>query len=83
MGAMTTRHNDPEAIRLWRRAGRSRDLRWLLDGLLKNRNLGRILLLSPPEFFGEVQVPAGRLSFQFRLLDSHISATACKSCSQL
>jgi hypothetical protein len=63
-------HNDPAADRLWRQCRHDVDLRWLLEGVLSARNpeLGRILLLSPVEVFGEIQVPMGRkLSLLFRL----------------
>jgi hypothetical protein len=63
-------HNDPEADRIWRRCRRDADLRWLLEGVLSSRkpDLGRALLLSPVELFGEVQAPLGpKLLLLFRL----------------
>lgn len=65
-----TSHIDPNAERLWRRCKGNPRLRWLLDGILNARTpeLGRILLLSPVELFGETQVRLGtKLSLRFRL----------------
>jgi hypothetical protein len=63
-------HHDPDADRLWKRCRHDADLRWLLEGVLNSRSpeMGRILLLSPVEVFGEIQAPMGRkLSLLFRL----------------
>jgi hypothetical protein len=63
-------HNDKDADRLWKRCRNDANLRWLLEGVLTPRQseLGRTLLLSPVEVFGEVQAPVGRkLSLLFRL----------------
>jgi hypothetical protein len=63
-------HNDPDADRLWRRCRNEANLRWLLEGVLTSRKpeLGRMLLLSPIEFFGEVQARLGsKLSLRFHL----------------
>src|SRR5260370_462134 len=62
--------NDKDADRIWRRCRNDADLRWLLDGVLTSRmpELGRMLLLSPVEFFGEVQTRLGpKLSLKFHL----------------
>jgi hypothetical protein len=52
-------HNDPAADRIWRRCRYDANLRWLLEGVLSSQKpeLGRALLLSPVEFFGEIQKP--------------------------
>jgi hypothetical protein len=63
-------HNDPDADRLWRRCRNDANLRWLLEGILTSRKpeVGRILLVSPIEFFGEVQARIGpKLSLRFHL----------------
>lgn len=63
-------HNDPEADRIWRRCRYDANLRWLLEGVLSSRKpeLGRTLLLSPVEFFGEIQARVGpKLSLLFHL----------------
>ena len=60
----------PDADRLWRRCRYDADLRWLLEGVLTSRKpeLGRTLLLSPVEFFGETQARVGpKLSLLFHL----------------
>ena len=64
------RHDD-SAEQLWSRCRRDKKLRWLLQGVLSSRNssLGRILLLSPTELFGETQARVGqKLSVRFRLV---------------
>src|SRR6202046_4848896 len=55
-------HKDAAADRLWRRCRKDADLRWLLEGVLNSRApaLGRTLLLSPVEFFGQVQAKIGK-----------------------
>jgi hypothetical protein len=60
-------HNDLDADRLWRRCRNDATLRWLLEGVLSSRNpeIGRVLLLSPVELFGEIQA---RLGPKFALL---------------
>ena len=63
-------HKDADADRLWRRCRKDADLRWLLEGVLSSRTpaLGRMLLLSPLEFFGQVQAKVGKkLSLLFHL----------------
>lgn len=63
-------HNDPNAERLWKQCRNDADLKWLLEGVLSSRRpeLGRILLISPVEFFGEVQSRLGKkLRLRFRL----------------
>jgi hypothetical protein len=63
-------HNDPDAARLWRRCRDDHSLRWLLEGVMSSRRpeLGRILLLSPIEFFGQFQARLGpKLSLLFNL----------------
>jgi hypothetical protein len=63
-------HNDLDADRLWKRCRHDANLRWLLEGVLSSRKpeLGRALLLSPVEFFGEVQARLGpKLSLLFHL----------------
>jgi hypothetical protein len=62
-------HSDPAAKRIWERCRSDRNLRWLLEGVLENAKpaLGRVLLLSPIELFGETQARVGRLPIRFRL----------------
>lgn len=63
-------HRDPAADHLWRQCRHNQDLRSLFEGILASGKpeLGRILLLSPSEVFGEVQARVGRkLSLLFRL----------------
>jgi hypothetical protein len=63
-------HNDPDADHLWRRCRNDATLRWLLEGVLSPRKpeIGRVLLLSPVEFFGEIQARLGpKLSLLFHL----------------
>jgi len=61
---------DADADRLWRRCRKDAELRWLLEGVLSSRTpaLGRMLLLSPVEFFGQMQARVGKkLSLLFQL----------------
>ena len=70
MMASSKLHNDPDAARLWRRCRNDHSLRWLLEGVMSSRRpeLGRILLLSPIEFFGQFQARLGpKLSLLFNL----------------
>jgi len=63
-------HKDADAERLWKRCRQDADLRWLLEGVLNFRTpaLGRMLLLSPVEFFGQIQAKLGKkLSLLFHL----------------
>jgi len=63
-------HKDADAERLWRGCRNDADLRWILEGVLNSRTpaLGRMLLLSPVEFFGQVQAKVGKkLSLLFHL----------------
>ena len=63
-------HKDADAGRLWRGCRKDADLRWLLEGVLNSRTpaLGRMLLLSPVEFFGQAQAKVGKkLSLLFHL----------------
>ena len=63
-------HKDLDADRLWRRCRNDRGMRWLLEGVLSSRRpeLGRVLLLSPVEFFGQFQARLGpKLSLLFNL----------------
>ena len=72
-------HNDPHAECLWRRCRRDGDLRWLLEGVLAARRpeLGRSLLLSPADIFGEAQARVGNLPLIFRLTGfPYLSGTA-------
>jgi hypothetical protein len=64
-------HSDAAAEQLWKRCPRDRDLRWLLESVLCSRipSIGRTLLLSPIELFGEAQKRVGRkLWIKFRLM---------------
>lgn len=68
--AQSRLRNDPAADFVWRHSRTDRHLRWLLEGVLDPRTpaLGRILLLSQAEFFGEMRAPVGpKISLLFNL----------------
>jgi hypothetical protein len=78
-------HNDPDADRLWKQCRHDADLRWVLEGILTGRSpeLGRILLLSPVEVFGEAHARMGRkLSLLFRLTGFPYLSGTMKNLSQ-
>src|SRR5580692_10470065 len=78
-------HGASEAERLWKQCRNDADLRWMLEGVLSSRipALGRILLLSQLEFFGQIKVQAGRkLSLLFELAGLPFLSTGVNQLAQ-